>query len=184
MEEAIEQRELTEAEQLKEQRYQVTDESGANWCFWKIKQYQYQMAKADQTVEEAKAFAKSEKEKAANQIEFFKGLLAEWADQQDDPKWEFTGPAGRIVYGKATETITKGDEKKLLDQFGGTKYVKKVVKEETKLDWTELKKHLSNVNGKIVTEDGELVEGANLKQREAGWRIKNKPEGAKNWKEI
>lgn len=184
MEEAIEQRELTEAEQLKEQRYQVTDESGANWCFWKIKQYQDQMAKADQTVAEAKAFAETEKKKASEQIKFFKGLLAEWAEQQDDPKWEFTGPAGRIVYGKATESITKGNEKNLLDQFAGTKYVKKVVKEETKLDWAELKKHLSSVNGKVITEDGELVEGANLKQREAGWRIKNKPEGAKNWKEI
>lgn len=38
--------------------------------------------------------------------------------------------------------------------------------------------------GKVITGDGELVEGANLKQREAGWRIKNKPEGTKNWKEI
>lgn len=184
MAEVIEPRELTEAEQLEKERYQVTDESGANWCFWKIKQYQDQMAKADQTVEEAKAFAKAEKEKAASQIDFFKGLLAEWAERQDDTKWKFTGPAGRIVYGKATEAITKGDEKKLLDQFAGTEYVKKVVKEETKLDWSELKKHLSSVNGKIVTEDGELVEGANLKQREAGWRIKNKPEGAKKWKEI
>lgn len=184
MEEAIKQRELMEAEQIEKERYQVTDESGANWCFWKIKQYQDRMAKADQTVEEAKAFAKAEKEKAASQIEFFKGLLAEWAEQQNDPKWKFNGPAGRIVYGKATESITKGDEKKLLDQFNGTKYVKKVVKEETKLDWAELKKHLSSVNGKVITEDGELVEGANLKQREAGWRIKNKPEGAKNWKEI
>ncbi|WP_302175529.1 host-nuclease inhibitor Gam family protein [Limosilactobacillus ingluviei] len=167
-------------EEPQEERWVIKNEAEANWCFYKIEQAQAKIAQAQKTVAEAKEFAAKVKAQESEAIDRFKGYLLEWADQQEDDDWSFVGPAGKISFDKERQTMTKGDEAKLINQFANTDYVKKLVK----LDWGELKKTLTIANGKVITADGEVVEGVKINTKAAGWKIKNKPEGAHGWHEV
>lgn len=185
----VEPKELSEAEQLTNQRFSIESDQAAEWAFKKIRQYQDKRQAADKALadwkQEAERQHAEEVKEIDHNLDYFKGLLLDYAERQADGDngWKFQSPAGRIAYTKPKATIVKGDEAKLLDQFKGTEYVTE--KTTQKFNWADFRKTLTMTDGgQVVTPDGELVDGAKVKQEDGGFKIKNKPEGAKQWREV
>lgn len=75
-------------------------------------------------------------------------------------------PSAKLIYKNSTQAIEK-DDKKLLECID-----EQYIKTERKIDWANYKKGLKIVEGNVINNDGEIVEGVNVVEKEGEFQIK------------
>src|SRR5690606_36280054 len=108
---------LDEQENINNEQFKITDEQQANWALRKIRQLQEQQketnALAEAEIEKINAWAESENEKAQRSIDYFQGLLAEYAMEQRTKNAKFKSmklPYGTIRFRKLQPKWVYDDE--------------------------------------------------------------------------
>lgn len=156
-------------EKEQKERFKVEDLQSADWCLRKIRageQKKKEMQEfANAEIERIQMWLKNETAKIDDSQEFFKGLLSEYLYEQRkvDPKFKISTPNGTVSTRKKQPKWAY-DEAKLLEflkQNGKYQYIR--IKEE--INKAELKKNVKAVNGKVVTEEGEIVEGITVTEQ-------------------
>src|SRR5690606_15843611 len=163
---------LDEQENINDEKFKINDEQQANWALRKIKQLQEQVketnALAEAEIEKINAWAESENEKAQRSIDYFLGLLTQFAIEQrkKNPKFKSMKlPNGAIRFRKQQPKFHYDDEKLLesLKRTGKTDFIK--VKEVP--DKAAVKKSFILHEDKLVDPDtGEFIEGVTVEHRE------------------
>ncbi len=160
-----------EPEQEEErERFCLTDENMANWALRKI-------AKARAEYEEAAQVAEAEvkriddwlegrKRELEHTEEFFGGLLTAYylPKHMENPRQKtFKLPAGQVQIRKQQPEYTRDDASVIAWLKGNdmTEYVEIV----EKLRWGELKKTLRQLGDRMVSPDGEIIDGITVTER-------------------
>lgn len=138
----------------------------ADWAMGKIKLERAKMAQNEELVqariEQLQAWLKQKNEASEGTIAFFENLLAPFVEEQikNSKKKSINLPNGTVGFKKTTKT-TKDDAALLaFIKDGYSEYIK--VKES--VDMAELKKACKIVNGKLITEEGEVVPGYEVEE--------------------
>lgn len=150
---------------LRTDKFEVKDESSANWCVKKI-------AKCDERIENVKKFVANEKLRLDNYLDkmveeeegnrnYFLTLLRPYAEEtlKFSKKKSMQLPEGTFGFRKGLPKIEK-DEAALL-AFVETS-LPEFVKVKKSVNWADLKKECVMTGDKMVTKDGEVVEGVKV----------------------
>lgn len=167
---------LDQQEQVNE-GFKVEDDQQANWCLRKIKditqQIQNNSELAQAEIEKIESWEQQEKEKLQQSIDYFQGLLAQYAvkKREEDPKFKSQKlPHGRIKFVKQQPKWNYDDNKLLetLKQNNLTDFIK--IKEQP--DKAQIKKAFEVAKGKVINPDtGEFVEGITVEEREESFKV-------------
>lgn len=159
-------------EEKQDDRFIVDDPEKADWALRQIQKAKRQQAEnakcvaklneePQQLIDANNEWLESENSKLDESIEYFESLLHEFMNTnlQDDPKFKFSSPYGRLSTRKSKKWTFDDDE--LIERYKHTD----AVKETFKLNKTVLKKHLKVVNGKAIDIDtGEVVDGVSIEE--------------------
>jgi phage host-nuclease inhibitor protein Gam len=168
---------LDDQEQTENESFKVTNESTANWALRKIKQYQDKQkennALAESEIAKIEMWLETVNEQAQNNIDYFQGLLAEYALKQRDANPEFKSqklPNGSIKFGKQQPKYTY-DDKALLEYLKKSEETDLIrVKEEP--NKSAIKKLFPVQNGKLVNVGtGEVIDGVTVEDREDKFEV-------------
>src|SRR5699024_5145336 len=155
---------LNEQEGTEKDTFTVDDENKANWALRKIRDLKYQIeqnnALATAEIDKIEQWQQEVNSSAQDSIDYFQGLLAEYAMQKkkDDPKFKTMKlPNGRFGFRKRQpkwnyddDAVLRALEKANLDDFI------RVKKTPSKDD---IKKAFDVVNGKVISHDtGEVID--------------------------
>lgn len=168
--------ELQSAETEEKERFEITDESTLHWTFRKMRELRgkivekEELAKADyaRIDEERKlvdVWLDNETRSFSQSIEHFDHLIREYhlaLLNEDGTQKTLSTPFGKSKTTTTAEQPDKGDEEKLLKYAKDNKLTDLIKVEET-IRWGDLKKTLKVVDGKVIDENGEIVEGAKVK---------------------
>lgn len=172
-------KQLLEAEAPQEsvnEQWRIKNIGEADWAMEKIRIARMEIAQTTQYYEEKKrridAFVKSQTESFENEIAFFELKLKEYAAEYIKGKKSKTMKlaGGSCSFTKARPTFTKNDDELLM-------YVKEncaeYVNVKESVNWNEFKKTLNYAaDGKMVTEDGEIVPGVSYAIGEDSFNVK------------
>ncbi|CDZ74846.1 Bacteriophage Mu Gam like protein [Peptoniphilus sp. ING2-D1G] len=153
---------LTNEEVTERESFKVTDMASADWCFRKISAIKKDIAEkeryADLEIEKYVAFKDKEKKAADDSIAFFESLLIAYYEEQKaiDDKFKLKTAQGSLSARK-TKSYKYDDDKVIafLKENGIDGYIKT----EEKLKKQELKTDFKAINGSLVTENGEIIDG-------------------------
>lgn len=169
---------LDNQEETEKEYFKVTDKDTANWALRKIKQYQEKQKEnselADAEKEKINAWLEAENGQAQQSVDFFQGLLAEYAMKQReiDPKFKSMNlPNGKIQFRKQQPKWNYDANKVIesLKRLGMTDYIR--FKEEPAK--SDIKKALQVAGNKVVNpETGEIVEGITIEERGESFSVK------------
>lgn len=159
--------------------FKVDDKEKANWALRKIKQLKGKQEEVDNLAEKEinkiKMWQDKENNKLDNEIEFFEGMLEEYARDLKNDDADFKTlklPSGDLKFRKQRPKYIYDNEKLISyaeENFTDLVEVKKRVSKR------ELKKSIDIVNGKAINvETGEIVEGIEVKERGERFSIKIK----------
>lgn len=151
----------------KREGFKVTDKESANWAFRKMLAWQKEVndndSLAEKEIERINQWREKENQTAKDNIAFFEGLLIQYymSEKGRDEKFKLSTPYGKVTSRKQ-QPKWEYDEKTLLDSLKGIGLVDLIkVKEEP--NKAELKKFAKENfvlnNGRLITSDGEIVEG-------------------------
>lgn len=144
---------------MEEKFFKVTDASSADWALMKLREVAKQEKQDKKLYEEnldrIKQWYERAKGKTDNDRSYFEALLNEYMSEQvaEDPKYKLSTPNGRLSTRKGTDWVH--DDKKLLERLKGTEFIKTT----EKVNWKAYKDTLTIVNGKVIDQNGEIVEG-------------------------
>lgn len=151
----------TTEDQAKE-RYKITNLDSANWALRKLKAIQEKEGEikelTEREIERINNWAKSELDSLGANTNFFEGLLMEYfvSEKEKDPKFKISTPYGKVSSRKSQPKWNYEDDRVL-------KWLKENDKEliriKEEINKAELKKKYRVMNGQVVTEDGEIIEG-------------------------
>ena len=168
---------LNEQEGTEKETFAVKDDSSANWALRKISQLNDRMernnALAQAEIDKIEQWNQAENEQVQNSIDYFQGLLAEYAMQKkkDDPKFKTMKlPNGRFGFRKRQpkwnyddDAVLQALEKANLDDFI------RVKKTPSKAD---IKKAFDVVNGKVISPDtGEVIDGITVVDQDESFGV-------------
>ena len=151
--------EQTENNNTKEkQPFRVTDLSSANWCFKKIKALMNRQKELEEYIE----IEKQEAEKEAQRIQDY--YENETNKIKEDPKFKINTVDGTASFGKLQQKI-KYDDNTMLE-FCKQNNLEKFINVTTteKLNKKEFNNYLSVIDGKVVTDDGEILENTFIEE--------------------
>lgn len=162
--------ELQVAETEEKEPFQIIDDGSLSWVFREI------LIPLKAKVERTKALAKIDYERVEkweqNELRAPLQDIAYWEQRiadyhldllSKDPKQKtISTPYGKSKTTTSAEQPDKGDEEKLLKYAKDNKLTELIKVEET-IRWGDLKKTLKVVDGKVIDENGEIVEGAKVK---------------------
>lgn len=156
-------------------RFRIDSLDSAIWAFRKLKAIDEQereiKASAKSEIERIKTWEKSELESTGGSKEYFEGLLTEYyvTNKVKDDKFKLSTPYGKVTSRKQQPKWNYEDEK-VIDWLkkNNTELIR--VKEE--VDKANFKKVYKIHGNKVVTEDGEIIEGVNIEEREPSITIK------------
>lgn len=169
---------LDKQEQVNEEGFKVEDEQQANWALRKIKDLQTQknenIALAESEISKIEAWLEQENGKLDNSIEYFQGLLAEYAMKQreENPKFKSMKlPYGIVRFRKQQPKWVYDDELllKSLKEQDAEELIR--VKEEPNKQ--AIKKLFVVENGKLYNPGtGEFIEGVEIIERDEVFEVK------------
>lgn len=147
-------------DEIKE-RFSIKNDDEADWAFEKLAEYQH---KADLLEEQKEEFAKKYQQRIdkwynpqnnsiQDQVAYFQSLIEEYRLTKPDGKVNV--PSGKTSV-RTTKKFIK-DENKLLVYVESNH--PKFIENTSKVKWGDFKKTLKPVNGKVIDENGEIVEG-------------------------
>mgnify|MGYP000003625542 FL=1 len=152
-----------------DERFKVKDLSGAEWCLKKISRakVRYEEIKAYVESEKAKldAFLADAKEQFDGDKGYFESLLMPYAMEQlegQKKKKSIKLPSGTIGFKAMPAEIKKDDE--ALKAFVKESAPEFIETKET-VKWGEFKKTLTAVDGRVITADGEIVDGVTFEEK-------------------
>jgi hypothetical protein len=162
---------LDEQEEVKSGQFTVDTEEKANWALRKLRKIEEQRAEdialAEAEIEKINAWADQVHEKSDREMQFFQGLLMQYAQKRRkvDPKFKSLKlPNGKIRFKKQQDKWEYDDEKLVasLKKAGKKELIR--IKEEPKK--TDIKKHYKAQGAKVIDPDtGEVLEGAMVEFR-------------------
>ncbi|RDG20908.1 hypothetical protein DQM14_02160 [Limosilactobacillus fermentum] len=162
-----------------EDRFKIENTSQLEWAFRKIAEADSEIKGQEKILADTKQFVDQNIKEKKHTIETMKDLIAQYCESMG-PDFKYSGPVGRAVWTEYKPSISKSDESSLIKQFGGTDFVEN----SPKLKWGELKKNLIAMpDGRVVTSDGELVEGAKSLAKPSEFKLKRKNENG-TWEDI
>jgi len=146
------------------ERFRLTDENMANWALRKVAKARAEYEKAAKVAEaEVKRiddWLNSRKRDLERTEEFFGGLLTEYylPQHMENPRQKtFKLPAGQVQI-RAQQPDYVRDEAKLIAWLKGNDMAGYVEIVE-KVRWGDLKKQLKQLGDKMLSPDGEVVDG-------------------------
>ena len=152
------------------QPFKVTDLLTANWCFKMIKMLEEKQEEIDDYVNLEKTKIESyyinETNKIENDKKYFKGLLRAYVEEQqeNDPKFKLSTVDGTASFGKVQQKI-KYDDSVMIDFCKQNKLDNFInVTTTEKLNKKEFNSYLSVADGKVVTQDGEVLENVCIEE--------------------
>lgn len=159
---------MIEAEE--KERFVVTDESSAEWTMEKLAECEKSRAdinaQYEKMVERYTEWRDKQIEEIDNSVSYFEGLLREWAGAklEGSKKKSISLPSGRVGFRAGTTSYMYGGKKVDKNDADFVNLVKQIAPEtiETKesVKWADFKRRLQVTDsGKVVTNDGEIVEG-------------------------
>jgi phage host-nuclease inhibitor protein Gam len=168
---------LDEQEEVEKKSFAVKDDSSANWALRKIKQMNDQVeqnnALALAEIDKIEQWNQSENERAQQSIDYFQGLLAEYAmrKKEEDPKFKSLKlPNGRIGFRKQQPKWNYHEETVLqaLKQANLTDFIN--VKETPKK--ADIKKAFEVSDGQVINPDtGEILKGVTIEERPDNFNV-------------
>lgn len=171
--------ELLEIEEIEKEgekeRFKITNLESANWAFRKLKAIAEKEREIDELVEKEieriKSWASKDKEQLDNSRKFFESLLEEYYREQRevDPKFRISTPYGRVS-SRRQQPKWNYNDRELLDWLKENQPELIRVKEEP--NKVEIRKAFKVAGENVVTEDGEIVEGITIEEREPKVTIK------------
>lgn len=138
--------------------WQISTEEEADWALMKLREVTKQEAKDKRMYEINKKrvddWYATAKEKTDRKRENFETLLNYYMRKKlkENPKYKLSTPNGGLSSRKKTEWTY--DDKKLLERLKDTEYVQTT----QKVKWGNYRKTLEVFNGKVIDENGEIVE--------------------------
>lgn len=165
------------AEMAEKEKFTVRDIRSAEWCLKRIAWHQKHKADALAFVESEKAkldeyLAKVNSEENGS-IEYFTELLKPFAMEQlqGSKKKTVTLPSGSLSFKKQSPEFVKNDDELLAF---AKESVPEFVKIKESVDWGEMKKTCSIAGNRLVTADGEIVQGVIINKRDDTFTVKIK----------
>lgn len=146
-----------------DERFSIDDNASAMWVADKLAAAKDKLEQdkneaeeiRDLRIKQAKEYYDKYLSETQNEIEYFQGLLVEYAYQNDGV---IDLPNIRVKIGQAKKFDYPKDKTKLLEI--AKKYAPDTVQTEEKASWTDLKnKFKFTDDGKAISEDGEIVDG-------------------------
>lgn len=170
--------ELVNIEMEVKERFEITDEGTLHWTFRKMRELKGKIAEKEERAkveyaridEERKlvdVWLENETKNLLQSIEHFDHLIRGYhlsLLDADDSQKTLSTPYGKSKTITTAEQPDKGDEEKLLKYAKDNKLTDLIKVEET-VRWGDLKKTLKVVDGKVIDENGEIVEGAKVKPK-------------------
>ena len=163
-------------EEAEDKSFHVTNDAEAAWAVGKIKLYQDKLAKAQATAElQHKAidnWLKNEKLSLEGSIAYFTEMLRPYALQglEGTKSRTYKVYNGSMSFRKGSVSYDRDDAKLLT--FVKENASDYIVTTE-KVNWAEYKKTLTPVgDGKLITADGEIVEGVTYSQGDDVFTVK------------
>jgi len=164
-----------EEEQEVQQRFAVKDIDSANWALRKLKAINDKEAEvkylASKELERINNWQTKELEKYKNNKDFFEMLLLEYysANKIIDPKFKLSTPYGKVSSRKQQPQWNYDNDKVIEWLNINNKDLVRVKYEPIK---TDIKKLYKAVGGNVVTEQGEIVDGITVEEKEDSMIIK------------
>lgn len=168
---------LDDQEGVEKESFAVKDDSAANWALRKISQLNDQIEKnnalAQSEIDKIERWNQTENEQAQNSIDYFQGLLAEYAMQKkkDDPKFKSLKlPNGRFGFRKRQPKWSYDDDAVLQALEQAELYdfirVKKAPSEK------DIKKAFDVVGDKVINPDtGEVIDGITVVEQNDSFNV-------------
>lgn len=157
-------------------RFSIENDDQLKWAFQMMEEKRKEIRAKKDMIQQATDYYESQIKDLRQDIDFFKGLAMQYAEEQadEDPNWSFKeSPYGRITRTKESSKIAVTNKEALIKHYKGTPFVEKVVQD--KLKWADLKKNLSSPDGQHVTnEDGELINGVEVVTKPSSLVMKHK----------
>lgn len=168
---------LDNQEQVTNETFKVTDDSSANWALRKIKQLQDQQKEtnslAEAEIEKINTWAESENDKAQRDIDYFQGLLAEYAlkKREENPKFKSMKlPNGSIKFRKQQPKFNYDED--LLVRSLKSIQRDDLIKVKEVPDKTNVKKIFKVINNNLVDEEtGTIIDGVTIEHREDVFKV-------------
>lgn len=164
------------------ERFKIKDLEGANWVFRNLKAIEEKKREIEELahkeiepyhkeIERIIEWKHSELESFDKSISFFNFLLEEYYREQRalDPKFKLSTPYGKVISRKQQPKWIY-EEDRLLGWLKANDLELVRIKEE--VNKAELKKKYKIVGSNVVTEDGEIVEGVTIEERDPSITIK------------
>lgn len=158
--------EINEFEQ-DEKRFKIEDVDALNWAMRKVKALKEEkeeaLLSAKKEIERINEWIEKENNKYDNQINFFEGLMMEYAmmERKKDPFFKKKAtPFGAVSFRKRPPKWNYDDE--VLVNFLKENEYTDFVNIKYSPNKADLKKEVSVVNGKAVFDTGEIVEGVEI----------------------
>lgn len=164
----------TTEEQAK-QRYKIDSLDSANWALRKLKAIHEKETEikqlAERELERITDWLKTETDALKASTDFFEGLLMEYfvTEKEKDPKFKISTPYGKVSSRKQQDEWNYKDDK-VLEWLKVND--KELIRIKEEINKAELKKKYQVINGQVVTEDGEIVEGITVTERPDSITIK------------
>lgn len=159
---------MGETEEDQKERFKITDIDSANWAFRKLRaitEKENEIKRLmNKEIQRIKDWGESELKTLKNSTGFFEGLLTEYyvVEKEKDPKFRISTPYGKVSSRKQQPKWNYEDDK-VLEWLKENDAELIRIKEE--INKTELKEKYNSINGQVVTEDGEIVEGVTVEER-------------------
>ena len=163
------------AEVEDKETFKVDSLEKANWCMKQIQAKERQKEELKQLVEYEKQkleiYLAQESKGPEESIEFFKAKMQPYIAEKiaEGKKKSINLPCGTVGFRSSAPKFTFDDEK--LKTFV-TGYDKNLIETKTSVKWGELKKQLTFSNNQAVTEDGEVVPGIVVEEKEPIFFVK------------
>lgn len=173
IEDILERAELTET--FTDDRFKIRSIEQSNWAFRKLKALDEKVKQvtdlASKEIERILEWKENELKQVGRSREFFEGLLTEYFVRQKemDPKFKISTPYGKVSSRKSQPKWNYEDDK-VLEWLKEND--KELIRIKEEINKAELKKKYQVMNGQVVTEDGEIVEGIEVTEQPDSISIK------------
>ncbi|WP_432401026.1 host-nuclease inhibitor Gam family protein [Wukongibacter sp. M2B1] len=155
-------------EKLRE-RFKITDLDQANWALRKLAALNKQEAETKELADKERDRIKSWEDKELDSIDrsrsFFEGLLTVYFmdEKQHNSKFKISTPYGKVSTRKQ-QPKWEYDEEKVIQSLKDTKNLELIRTKELP-DKTAIKKVVSVLDGQVVDEDGQIIEGIKVTEQ-------------------
>ncbi len=173
--------EVLDTEKLENEGWKIKNDEEADWWIEIHEEELAEVRRLKMQLENKIAFYKEKLEKVQKEEEYIiekrDGKLAEYFESIDEKQMKRTKtmmkyrlPSGELVKKFPSPQFKRNNDKlaEWLESNGMDEYIE--IKKQPK--WGELKAKTKVVNGHVVTEDGEIVEGVEVVERAPEFQVK------------